>query len=71
MSNLFFSLTMSSICFYVQLPSEELSKLYQQFLSNYPIVTIEDPFDQDDWEAYTKFTAAVSQQVVGCVQLPF
>ncbi|XP_064610882.1 enolase-like [Liolophura sinensis] len=47
------------------LSSDDLSKLYQQFLSSYPIDTIEDPFDQDDWEAYTKFTAAVTQQVVG------
>lgn len=29
------------------------------------VVSIEDPFDQDDWEAWTKFTASTSIQVVG------
>lgn len=28
-------------------------------------MSIEDPFDQDDWEAWTKFTASTSIQVVG------
>lgn len=29
------------------------------------VVSIEDPFDQDDWEGWTKFTASTSIQVVG------
>lgn len=29
------------------------------------VVSIEDPFDQDDWEAWTKFTANVGIQIVG------
>ena len=29
--------------------SEELSLLYEKYASKYPIVSIEDPFDQDDW----------------------
>lgn len=29
------------------------------------VVSIEDPFDQDDWEAWTNFTASTSIQVVG------
>ena len=29
------------------------------------MVSIEDPFDQDDWEAYSKFTAQTGVQVVG------
>uniref|UniRef100_A0A8C2LHJ7 phosphopyruvate hydratase n=1 Tax=Cricetulus griseus TaxID=10029 RepID=A0A8C2LHJ7_CRIGR len=31
----------------------------------YPVVPIEDPFDQDDWEAWKNFTASVGIQVVG------
>ena len=33
----------------------------------YPFVSIEDPFDQDDWEPYSKFQETVgdSQQIVG------
>lgn len=30
-----------------------------------PVVSIEDPFDQDDWEAWQKFTANAGIQVVG------
>ncbi len=28
-------------------------------------MSIEDPFEQDDWDSYTKFTASVGVQVVG------
>lgn len=30
-----------------------------------PVVSIEDPFDQDDWEAWTNFTESTDIQVVG------
>lgn len=36
-----------------------------QFVSKYPIVSIEDGFDQDDWEGWTAFTAASDIQIVG------
>lgn len=29
------------------------------------MVSIEDPFDQDDWEAWQKFTSSAGIQVVG------
>lgn len=29
------------------------------------VVSIEDPFDQDDWKAWTNFTASTNIQVVG------
>merc|ERR1719263_2614154 len=40
---------------------------YKKWLAKYPLVSIEDPFDQDDWAAYSKFQAMVgdSVQVVG------
>lgn len=28
----------------------------------YPMVSIEDPFDQDDWDGYRPFTAAVGDK---------
>lgn len=37
--------------------SDELANLYKPFIKDYPVVSIEDPFDQDDWEAWQKFTA--------------
>jgi len=45
----------------------ELADIYCDFIKNYPIVSIEDPFDQDDWEGYVHFTERVGTetQVVG------
>jgi enolase len=47
------------------LTPEQLTEMFQEFISNYPVVTIEDPFDQDAWEAWTNMTANVSIQIVG------
>ncbi|XP_048380202.1 beta-enolase [Stegostoma tigrinum] len=44
---------------------EKLGELYKSFIDNYPVMSIEDPFDQDDWENWSKFTASVSIQIVG------
>merc|ERR1711990_1164963 len=35
----------------------ELMEVYKEFVNNYPMVSIEDPFDQDDFPTYTKMTA--------------
>merc|ERR1719393_581939 len=50
-----------------QKTGEELQALYQEFCANYPMVSIEDPFDQDDFDSYTKMTTAVGEtcQIVG------
>jgi enolase len=47
--------------------SDQLAELYKEFVHEFPIVSIEDPFDQDDWAAYTKLTAAIGTgvQIVG------
>ncbi|KAJ6658765.1 hypothetical protein lerEdw1_019686 [Lerista edwardsae] len=44
---------------------DQLADLYKGFVKNYPVVSIEDPFDQDDWAAWKKFTATAGIQVVG------
>lgn len=45
---------------------QELVDYYKSLVSQYPIVSIEDGFDQDDWESWTKLTAACPDlQVVG------
>ncbi|XP_007441409.1 beta-enolase [Python bivittatus] len=44
---------------------EKLGELYQSFIQNYPVVSIEDPFDQDDWETWKKFLTQVQIQIVG------
>jgi len=45
----------------------ELANLYKELMAKYPIVSIEDPFDQDDWENYQLFQAEVGTkcQIVG------
>ncbi|XP_071402554.1 alpha-enolase-like, partial [Centroberyx affinis] len=35
------------------------------FVKDYPVVSIEDPFDQDDWEAWSNFTESTDIQIVG------
>jgi enolase len=47
--------------------SDEMIAYYKDWLAKYPFVSIEDPFDQDDWEAYTKFNKECGKdcQIVG------
>jgi len=47
--------------------SEALTDLYKGFIHDFPIVSIEDPFDQDDWDSYHKLTSQVGEktQIVG------
>merc|ERR1719478_630327 len=45
----------------------ELADYYKDWFKKYPFVSIEDPFDQDDWAAYSKFCSEVGagMQIVG------
>lgn len=47
------------------LAADKLLALYQDFIKGFPIVSIEDPFDQDDWDAWASITANTSIQIVG------
>lgn len=42
---------------------DEMIELYKDFIRNYDIVSIEDPFDQDDWTSYPKLTAEVGKEI--------
>jgi enolase len=44
---------------------EQLADYYHTLIEKYPIISIEDPFDQDDWAAWQGFTAKATVQVVG------
>ncbi|KAG9338994.1 hypothetical protein JZ751_024392 [Albula glossodonta] len=44
---------------------DKLGDLYKSFINHYPVLSIEDPFDQDDWEQWAKFTSSVNIQIVG------
>ncbi|KAG2296453.1 hypothetical protein Bca52824_043122 [Brassica carinata] len=50
-----------------KISGDALKDLYKSFVAEYPIVSIEDPFDQDDWEHYAKMTAECGDnvQIVG------
>ncbi|PMC63770.1 phosphopyruvate hydratase [Corynebacterium tuscaniense] len=43
--------------------AEEMAKVYADLVENYPIVSIEDPLDENDWEGYTKLTAEIGDKV--------
>ena len=49
------------------LNSDQLIMYYEELLKAYPIVSIEDPFDENDWDAFIKFTSRVGEkiQIVG------
>jgi len=44
---------------------EELADLYKKLAEKYPIVSIEDPFAEDDWEAWSYFFKTSDFQIVG------
>ncbi|CAI0408111.1 unnamed protein product [Linum tenue] len=46
-----------------KISGDALKDLYKSFATEYPIVSIEDPFDQDDWEHYNKMTSEIGEKV--------
>merc|ERR1712223_1550444 len=45
--------------------SDALCDMYKGFINDAPVVSIEDPFDQDDWAGWSKLTAETEIQIVG------
>lgn len=47
--------------------SEELMAYYEELIRKYPIISVEDPFAEEDWDTFVKFTKKVGDrvQVVG------
>lgn len=39
-----------------QISSNDLGKIYSQWASSYPLISIEDGFSEDDWAGWTAFT---------------
>lgn len=50
-----------------KITAEQLTEEYAEFIRDYSVISIEDPFDQDDWDAYVNFTAKFGDklQIVG------
>ncbi|MFI7580317.1 phosphopyruvate hydratase [Kocuria sp. M1N1S27] len=46
-----------------QLSAAEMTTYYEELVRDYPIVSIEDPLDEDDWEGWQTLTASVGTQV--------
>lgn len=47
----------------VSLTTDELIEYYKDLISKYPIITIEDPVDENDWEGFTKVTQEIGDKV--------
>ena len=45
--------------------SAQMLDLYREFCTKYPVISIEDPFEQDDWEPAVQLTAENVCQVTG------
>merc|ERR1711957_709306 len=41
----------------------ELMKLYEEWTVKYPMISIEDPFDQDDWDSYAAMMKSMGDKV--------
>lgn len=50
-----------------KLSSATLGKMYEKWVKNWPIVSIEDPMDENDWEGWREVTANIGEtvQIVG------
>ena len=45
------------------LSSEEMIAFWQDMAGRYPIISIEDPLDEDDWSGFTALTSAIGDKV--------
>ncbi|MGF9660256.1 phosphopyruvate hydratase [Arthrobacter crystallopoietes] len=45
------------------LSAAEMSEYYAQLVADYPLVSIEDPLDESDWEGWAKLTADLGDKV--------
>ncbi|GMO27716.1 MAG: phosphopyruvate hydratase [Spirochaetaceae bacterium] len=47
--------------------ASDMIKLYEDWVAKYPIISIEDPLDQNDWEGYASMTKTLGRkiQIVG------
>lgn len=45
------------------LDSGQLGEFYSELIGAYPLVSIEDPLDEDDWDGWANLTAAIGDRV--------
>lgn len=46
-----------------ELTTDELIDFYEKLISNYPIISIEDPVDENDWEGFSKVTERIGNKI--------
>lgn len=46
-----------------KLTTKELINFYEELTNKYPIISIEDPVDENDWEGFTKITKTLGEKV--------
>ena len=45
------------------LTTDELIDFYEELINKYPIISIEDPVDENDWEGFTKITERMGDKI--------
>jgi enolase len=45
------------------LTTDELIDFYEELVNKYPIISIEDPVDENDWEGFTKITERLGDRI--------
>jgi enolase len=43
--------------------AEQMSAYYKELVDNYPLVSIEDPLSEDDWDGWVRMTAELGERV--------
>ncbi|SDN61612.1 enolase [Cryobacterium flavum] len=46
-----------------KLSAEEMSAYYAELVTDYPLVSLEDPLEEDDWDGYVHLTASLGDKV--------
>lgn len=46
-----------------EITTDELIEFYEELVSKYPIISIEDPVDENDWEGFTKITSVLGDKI--------
>lgn len=46
-----------------ELSGEEMAQVYAELINEYPIVSIEDPLDENDWDGYVNLTREIGDKV--------
>ncbi len=46
-----------------ELTTDELISFYQELVDSYPIISIEDPVDENDWDGFSKITKLLGDRV--------